>query len=241
MHMKSKQSYLRKMKMILSFFYKEEDVKSIIYDYEEQFEMAKKCGNMTEIQGSSLKSPWKECQKILAEEGTSSFKAFIAQKKFKILFLILLFILSSGWLADADGILVKQKYTIINILLLVYACVECFIIGLYVPVMVFFNVGATIVVVINAIATILVLMLILIIIKSKSIKGYYLFIHHVATIVLCTLYCGSQMYIMQDEISIFSFRIISGVICIYCESIILYLFRMGVNRFTKKYGRTIKT
>ena len=56
MHMKSKQSYLRKMKMILSFFYKEEDVKSIIYDYEEQFELAKKCGNMTEIQGSSLKS-----------------------------------------------------------------------------------------------------------------------------------------------------------------------------------------
>ena len=269
MHMKSKQSYLRKMKMILSFFYKEEDVKSIIYDYEEQFELAKKCGNMTEIQGSSLKSPWKECQKILAEEGTSSFKAFIAQKKFKILFLILLFILSSGyivtkcerggisflfpalginflfyiiaWLADGDGILVKQKYTIINILLLVYACVECFIIGLYVPVMVFFNVGATIVCVINAIATILVLMLILIIIKSESIKGYYLFIHHVAAIVLCTLYCGSQMHIMQDEISIFSFRIISGVICIYCESIILYLFRMGVNRFTKKYGRTIKT
>ncbi len=141
MHMKSKQSYLRKMKMILSFFYKEEDVKSIIYDYEEQFEMAKKCGNMTEIQGSSLKSPWKECQKILAEEGTSSFKAFIAQKKFKILFLILLFILSSGYIVTkcerggisflfpALGINYHHRERINKRVLAVYTscCCNCFV------------------------------------------------------------------------------------------------------------------
>lgn len=262
MHIESKESYLRKMKTILSFFFKEEDVKSIIYDYEEQFEMAMKCGNMTEIQGSSLKTPWRECQKILSEAGTSPFKALIVQKKFKILFLILLFVLSLGyivtkcekrgisflfpalginflvyilaWLVDVDEIVVKQKFPIINILLLVYVCVECLIIGLFVPIMVSYNVGATVVGVIYTNATVLVLMLILIIVGSEAIKGYSLLIHHVVAIVLCTLYCASQMHILQNEIATFSFRIISGVICIYCESIILYLFRMGVNRFTKK-------
>lgn len=269
MRIASKESYLKKMRTILSFFFREEDVKSIVYDYEEQFAIAQECGNMPEMQRSSLKTPWRECREILAEEGISPVRALLTQKKFKIFLLLLLFVLSSGyiatrceksgvnflypafginfiiyitaWLIDADGTAEKQKFPVINILLLVYACVECLMVGLYMPNKVFHNVGATVVGVILTITIALVLTLAVILAASEKIQGYSLLTHHVVTITLITLYFVSQMHILQNDVSVFSFHIISGAIYIYCESIAFYLFRMGVNQFTKKYGRTIKT
>lgn len=248
MQIQSEDSYLRKMRIILSFFFHEEDVKSIIYDYKEQFETGNKYNN-------HLKTPWRECQQILAESGTSPIRVFILQKKFRILLLLLLFILftkyialrceNSGtdfllaaviinfvisitaWIADADGIAGKQKFSKLNILLLLYTCIECLMIGIFVPVLLPYNIGKILTTLIVTVAMTFVAMVVFLIIESREMQGYALIIHHISTIVLCTLYFVSQMHIMQSDIETFSFHIITGAICIYCESIVLYLLRKG--------------
>lgn len=55
MSIKSKEAYLKKLRMILLFFFKEEEVRSIIYDYEERLEFTQESVNMPDIQHSSLK------------------------------------------------------------------------------------------------------------------------------------------------------------------------------------------
>lgn len=269
MSIKSKEAYLKKLRMILLFFFKEEEVRSIIYDYEERLEFTQESVNMPDIQHSSLKIPWRECREILAEAEISPIRAFLTQKKFKIFLMLLLFTLSSGYVAmrcekssidfllpafiinfivyimrgliDTEGIVVRQKFSVINILLLVYTCFECLMIGLYIPKRINHNVGAIIACVIVTIAVILVLMIVMIMAGSGEIQGNFLLMHHIITIVLNTLYFISQMGILQEDISSFSFNIISGAIYIYGESIILYLLTMGVKRVTKKYGCAIKT
>lgn len=269
MHIKSKESYLRKMQILLSFFFDEDDVTSIIYDYDEQFALIQDCDGIDKTQRHSIQSPWKECRKILTEAEISPVKALIAQKKFQLLLMLLLFIcgscyimtrcIKSGadfllcalginvivyiamWLIDTNGIAEKQKFPRINISLFVYACIECLMTGLYMPNMVLYDVGKLFARLILTVTVCLIFFIAMIIAGSERMQGYSLLIHHVATILLNTLYFVSQMHILQNSISTFSFHIIIGAICLYCESIILYLFRIGANRFIQNYGRTTKT
>lgn len=269
MRFKSKESYLKEMRVILSFFFSEDDVRNLLYDYEERLEGMQEDGHMTETFPKTVKNPWEECRGILKEDGIFPLKALMAQKKSKILLMLLLFMIGAGyavmrcdksgadfllpafvinfvfyileWFIDTDGMVSKQKLPFIHILLLIYSIVSCLVAGLYIPNMKSPAAGVTFVGVILIAAILMAAMIIVFIAGSGDIQGYSLLIHHIITIVLSSFYFICQMHRMQKDILTFSKHIILGAIFIYSESIILYLIRIGINRFTKNYGRTIKT
>ena len=59
MRFKSKESYLKEMRVILSFFFSEDDVRNLLYDYEERLEGMQEDGHMTETFPGTVKNPWR--------------------------------------------------------------------------------------------------------------------------------------------------------------------------------------
>lgn len=251
--------YLKKLKIMLSFFFDEDDINSIAYDYTERFQIAFSNGNVSGEVPNSLKSPWDECRQIIAETYPSPVKAFLSQKKFKLFLMILVFVLTTLCLSiwcekrfvnfcipalcinfgafiveiflDRDLPKTAPDFRVFHVVLLCCMCTEILVIGLCVPHMRMIHAGEFLAGAVLAIILILLIMNITMLVMSNVMHGLLLLTRHVMTVVLASVYLVSQLHIMQESISVFLIYAITGVLCIYFESIILEILRIIINHF----------
>lgn len=256
--------YLKKLKIMLSFFFDEDDINSIAYDYTERFQMAALDGNAPGKLPDSLKSPWQECRQIVAETYPSPVKAFLSQKKCRLFLMLLVFVLTTfclsvwcekrfvnfyvpalcinlgafaaGMLFDRDLPETAPDFRVFHVFLLGCMCMEILVVGFCLPHMGIVHVGKFYVGefaagAVFAIMLILFIMNIVMLVMSNAMHGLLLLTRHVMTVVLASVYLVSQLHIMQESISVFLIYAITGVLCIYFESIILEILRIIINHF----------
>lgn len=252
-------SYLKKLKAILSFFFDEDDINNIAYDYTERFQIALSNGNVSDGVPDSLKSPWDECRQIIVETYPSPVKAFISHKKCKLFLMILVFAVTTiclsiwcekrfvnfcipalcinfgvfvaGSVLDRDLPKITLDFRVFHVFLLCCMCMEILVFGLCLPHMKMIHAGEFFAGTVFAIMLILLIMNITMLVMSNSMQGLLLMTRHVMTVVLASVYLVSQLHIMQEDISLFLIYTITGALCIYLENIILDIFRIIINRF----------
>ncbi len=261
MHITKEAFYIKKLSIFLSFFFDEDDVGDIIYDYTERFHIASfnKDGSENEL---LLRSPLQECRQIVSDIHSSPFKAFLSQKKFKLFLMILLFtfltcysfiwcdkkfvgflfpVLIINFTAFLCGCMIDKASTetarfssIFHVFLLICTFSEILVIGICMPYMHIINAGKFCVQALQALVLILLLVSIVIIAIDVSIHRNLILLHHILMVILISMYIISQMRIMQKSISAFSFHIVVGTLSVYLESTLLYMIKIILNHFLNK-------
>ncbi len=249
-------SYKKRMKAILSFFFSEDEVNDIVFDYDERVNIAVADGGASEDVVKSFEPPWRECRKVIAESGISPVSAVVSQKKFKMLLLVCLFsvaalylsmrcermyisffapaliinLLFGGGIFLADKGVSKIRFSAVHFLLALYVCLQILIVGIGMPKLAAENKGEICVFIMLTVMSVLLLANIILIFAAPSVEGISSLSHHIMIVVLITMYMVSQLHIMQNSISEFSSHVFIMPLCIYGESIILHLFRLGRQR-----------
>lgn len=252
-------SYLKKLKIMLSFFFDEDDIYSIAYDYAERFQIALSNGHASDEVPESLKSPWDECRQIIVETYPSPVKAFFSHKKCKLFLMMLVFVLTTlcvaiwcekrfvnfcipalcinfgtfivGILLDRGSSKIALDFRTFHVFLLGCICTEILVFGLFLPHMKMIHVGELYASAVLVIVLILLIMNVIMFVTVNSVHGLLLVTRHVMAVVLASVYLVSQLHIMQENVSLFLISAIIGALCIYFESIILDILRSIINRF----------
>lgn len=239
--------FLKKLSIWLSFFYEEQDVKNIIYDYEERLAD----GNLTIPQ-----SAFHECISVIKSDDANPLIAFFKTRKTKSVLLFSIFSIITIAIGICSDNLRMNMITLTGITLLLYVLTEIQVwkkdfhyIRTESNHIVFYYAGIILLIFIVGIACLQGLtqnigeiivctwilaeiVIVAVVIFGSCCNSHFTAIDRQFSILVFSVsaFVISRLHIMQDDISKYFTVILGGAALLCLENYILYRIRIGVSR-----------